>query len=95
MDACTCFQPTQKKKGKYCLFEGCESEEKLGVIGQLFIKLFASKEFQWMVLDVFKEEQFDFKFGQRCAENFIENRTVVLLFGVSPPLVVATEDYDM
>ena len=48
-----------------------------------------------MVLDVFKEEQFDFKFGQRCAENFIENRTVVLLFGVSPPLVVATEDYDM
>ena len=95
VDACTCFQPTQKKKGKYCLFEGCESEEKLGVIGQLFIKLFASKEFQWMVLDVFKEEQFDFKFGQRCAENFIENRTVVLLFGVSPPLVVATENYDM
>ena len=49
----------------------------------------------YVCIDVFKEEQFDFKFGQWCAENFIENGTVVLLFGVSPPLVVATEDYDM
>ena len=54
-----------------------------------------NKVCMYVCIDVFKEEQFDFKFGQWCAENFIENGTVVLLFGVSPPLVVATEDYDM
>ena len=26
VDACTCFQPTPKKKGTYCLFGNCEEE---------------------------------------------------------------------
>ena len=50
---------------KYCLFAGCESEKKFGMIEHLHKQPFASKEFPWPALN---EEQYDFMFGLWWAE---------------------------
>ena len=42
-----CVQPTTKMKSKYCLFAGCESGKKFGIIGQLCEQPYTSKGFQW------------------------------------------------
>ena len=58
-------------KSKYCLFAVCESgKEKFGIIDQLYEQPFASKEFSWTVLSVFKEVQFNFMFGSMMGRQF-------------------------
>ena len=58
----------------------CESgKKKFGMIEQLYKQPFASKEFPWTALHVFKVERFDFTFGLWSAENLTEKRTFILL----------------
>ena len=65
-----CVQPTTKTKSTYCSFSNCESKKnKFGEIEQLHEEIFASKEFPWTALYVFKVEQFDFTFGLWWVEN--------------------------
>ena len=58
----------------------CESgKKKFGMIEQLYKQPFASKEFPWTALHVFKVERFEFTFGLWSAENLTEKRTFILL----------------
>ena len=58
----------------------CESgKKKFGMIEQLYKQPFASKEFPWTALHVFKVERFKFTFGLWSAENLTEKRTFILL----------------
>ena len=50
------IQSTTKTMSKYCLFAGCESGKKFGMIEHLHKQPFASKEFPWPALN---EEQYD------------------------------------
>ena len=58
----------------------------------IFKHSFASKDYVWVALNTFKGEQFDTKNGLWWAENATDQRMVILLANVSPPLTVATED---
>ena len=71
---------TNKNNKKYCFLASCESgKKKFGMIEQLYKQPFASKEFPWTALHVFKVEWFDFPFGLWSAENLTEKRTFILL----------------
>ena len=59
----------------------CESgKKKFGMIEQLYKQPFASKEFPWTALHVFKVERFDFTFGLWSAENLTEKRNFYTSF---------------
>ena len=68
VNACMCS--TNDKNEEPLVFI-CESKKnKFGEIEQLHEEIFASKEFPWTALNVFKVEQFDFTFGLWWAENW-------------------------
>ena len=72
-------QPTKMTKSIVFL-ASCESgKKKFGMIEQLYKQPFASKEFPWTALHVFKVERFEFTFGLWSAENLTEKRTFILL----------------
>lgn len=80
------------KRGSIVYFTKETRGKKFGEIRQIFKHSFASKDYVWVALNTFKGVQFDTKNGLWWAENAIDQRMVILLTNVSPPLTVATED---
>ena len=63
-----------------------------GVIEQIYKHSFASKEFMWAAVSVFKEKQFDSQCRLWWSENSTQQRNIILLDRISHPLTTATEN---
>lgn len=66
--------------------------KRFGVIEQIYKHSFASKEFMWSAVNLFKEEQFDSQCGLWWSENSTQQIILILLDKVSHPLTIATDN---